>query len=119
MSIHSVCHGHLGKPAASRDIGKHRVVGFSMACSYGFGEKAVTTWVNVTLWGSVWDSLVPRLDKGVEVIVVGELYERAYVSKDNRPGKSLELKATNVRIVSKQGGTTSPAADDDSDQVPF
>lgn len=116
MSIYATCHGNIGKDAASRSVGQHTVIEFSVACTHGFGEKAVTTWIRVQGWGQYWSTIADKLKKGKEVIVQGEVYEREYQGKSG-PQKSLECKATSCRFL---GSKKEPAApSDDAGDVPF
>jgi single-strand DNA-binding protein len=115
MSIYATCHGYLGRDAASRSVGQHTVIEFTVACTHGYGDKAVTTWIRVQGWGQYWTSLSERLKKGQEVVIQGEVFEREYQAKDGLK-KSIECKASACRLV---GGRKESTSSTDSDEVPF
>lgn len=57
-------------------------------------EDVGTLWVDATAWEKLAENIAEsRLDKGSEVLVVGELYEREYDKRDGSgKGKSLDLR---------------------------
>ena len=61
MSIHSTIHGFIGRDATSRDVGKSTVHSFTVGCTSGHGDKAVTTWVSINAWGAHWDAVIDGL----------------------------------------------------------
>jgi single-stranded DNA-binding protein len=97
MSIHSTVHGFIGRDVTSRDAGKSVVYSFSVGCTSGFGDKAVTTWVTVNAWGVHFESIRDRLTKGQEVVVRGEISMREY-EKDGVKRQSLELRADQIKF---------------------
>lgn len=107
------------------------VLGFSVACDVGFGDKKHTVYVNCSLWGKRGESLAPYIKKGMPLTVSGNGDLREWES-NGKSGTTLEL---NVSEVAMQGGkqaannsdsgagnNSNPAQgggfDDDSD-IPF
>ena len=80
------------------------------------GEK-VTTWVRVSAFGKLGEYLA-RTDKGLRVLVSGELYAREYTGKDGTPKQSVEVIAKQVQLVDwpEPDNSMSDRPDDD---VPF
>jgi single-strand DNA-binding protein len=64
----------------------------------GEWEDVGTLWVDATAWEQVAENIAESgLDKGSEVLVIGELYEREYEKRDGSgKGKSLELRVYHV-----------------------
>lgn len=112
MSIHSTIHGFVGRDVQSREVGKSIVYSFSVGCTAGFGEKAITTWVTVNAWGAHWEGVRTQLVKGREVVVRGEMSQREY-EKDGAKRQSLELRADAIKLC--RAPDRAPAAE----EVPF
>tara|TARA_R110001606_G_scaffold345049_1_gene493772 strand:+ start:24 stop:440 length:417 start_codon:yes stop_codon:yes gene_type:complete len=73
--------GNLGKECRTANHGTS-VCNFAVAVKSGFGEKAVTMWVDCALWGKQAESkLVDYLVKGQQVAVSGELGMREHEGK--------------------------------------
>lgn len=86
--------GRIGKDPQVRQAGAHSVCSFSVATERGWGDKKVTTWVVVDVWGKDGENAMKRLSKGARVAVAGEVYLRSF---EGREGKreilSMEAKA--------------------------
>lgn len=67
----------------------------------GGWDKVTEQWFNVTLWGSMAEFMVDKLQSGVRVKVYGEFYQRAYEGK-NGPGISLDVKASAVEVLTSK-----------------
>lgn len=67
--------GRLVKDATASVAGKNAtsVVHFTVANNINFGEKQKSTFVNVSLWGKLGQSLLPYLVKGKTVAITGSL----------------------------------------------
>ena len=74
--------GNLGKDCRKGDVGGTSVLNFSVAMKSGFGDKAVTIWVDCALWGKQAESrLSDYLLKGQQVAVSGEMGTREHDGK--------------------------------------
>lgn len=103
------------------------VLGFSVACDVGFGDKKHTVFVDCSLWGKRGESLAPYIKKGMPLTVSGNGDLREWES-NGKSGTTLEL---NVSEVAMQGSRSNdqqtsdkPAAQTggggfDDDDIPF
>ena len=109
--------GNLGSDCETRFTPKgDAVTSFNVAVKSGYGEKALTTWVNCNLWGKQAESLAPYLTKGQKVAVSGEAGLREYTTKDGTTGKSLEVRVNSVTLV---GGKSEVKEDEKPKAVPL
>ena len=119
--------GNLGKDCRTGNAGGTAVCNFSVAVKSGYGDNAVTHWVDVALWGKQAESKLPDyLKKGQMVAVSGELGTREHEGKTY-----LTCRANSVDLIGKrdesapapataqQAQRPAPPADDLSDDVPF
>ena len=113
--IHGVCVGRLG--ASPKKIQtENGGCSFGLATDHGFGDKRITTWVDVTVWGTRGTGLVDRLEKGSMVAVRGELWQ------EERDGKRyLKMRADEVQFTgSKPTGSEKKAEEKQpEDDIPF
>ena len=92
--------GNLARDAKINSTEKGDSVGsFSVGVTSGYGDKAVTNWINCSLWGKRADSLAPYLMKGQGVAISGELSLRKYKSKDGTEGASMEVRVADVTLI--------------------
>ena len=92
--------GNLARDAKINSTEKGDSVGsFSVGVKSGYGDKAVTNWINCSLWGKRADSLAPYLMKGQGVAISGELSLRKYKSKDGTEGASMEVRVADVTLI--------------------
>ena len=92
--------GNLARDAKINSTEKGDSVGsFSVGVKSGYGDKAVTNWINFSLWGKRADSLAPYLMKGQGVAISGELSLRKYKSKDGTEGASMEVRVADVTLI--------------------
>lgn len=116
--------GNLGRDAEQRHTaGGDSVVNFTVAVKSGFGDKAVTTWANCTIWGKRGESVLPYLLKGQLVGVSGEVTLREYDAKDGGKGKSLDVRVNDLTLLGKRDDSVpreeaAQTVADDSD-IPF
>ena len=126
MYQHCVVCGRVGRDADSRFTpnGK-RVTSFSVATSRKWKDASgvqqeQTTWWKVTTWEKLAEICGEYVKKGMLVLVDGEVSVSAYSAQDGTAKASLELRANNVRFLSKRGETTeAEVAPEDEDSVPF
>jgi single-strand DNA-binding protein len=105
---------------------------FSVAVSKvtGRGEQRSekTTWFRVTIWRERAETASQLIKKGQRILLVGEVSASAYVAQDGKPTASLEMTASEFRLLSARGeaadsetamatpaagGSKAPAAADD------
>lgn len=99
--------GNLGRDAETRYTPSgEAVVNFTVAVTSGYGDKAITTWVNCNLWGKRGEAVSKFLLKGQQVGVSGELTNRPY-QKDGIEKYSLEVRVNDVTLLGKKDGATS------------
>jgi len=79
-----------------------QVAQFSFALTSGYGDKAVTTWLNCNLWGKRAETLAPMLTKGTKIAITGELTNRQYADKSGVPKYSLELRVNDITLLGKK-----------------
>ena len=91
--------GRLGKDAETRQAGNSSVTGFSVAGDTGFGDRKQSYWFNCSLWGKRGEAMQQYLNKGQEVVVIGEYSEREY-----NGNKYKELNVLDVKLM---GGSQS------------
>lgn len=103
--------GNIGKDAEIRYTPSgDPVCSFNLAFTSGFGEKKVTSWLNANVWGKRAETLYPMLLKGDRVGLVGELTNRPYKAKDGTEKYSLEMRVSDVTLLSAKSDTfTLPA----------
>jgi len=77
------------------------VASFSVAVDSGYGDKKVTTWLNVTLFGKK-TGIVPYINKGDRIGVTGEIALREYTAKDGSKKSSLELGNASVTLLASK-----------------
>lgn len=103
--------GRIGKDAVVRFTQSgDAVTSFTAAATSGFGDKAVTTWLNCAIWGKRGESVAPYLLKGAQVAVTGELTNREYTDKDGNKRYSLDVRVNDVTLVGSKPERTEPAA---------
>ena len=103
--------GNIGKDAEIRYTPSgDPVCSFNFAFTSGFGEKKVTSWLNANVWGKRAETLYPMLLKGDRVGLVGELTNRPYIAKDGTKNYNLEMRVSDVTLLSAKSDTyTLPA----------
>jgi len=73
--------GRLSADAETRQAGDGTVTSFNLAVDQGFGDKKVTNWFRVSVWGKKGAGAAPYLLKSGQVTVVGELEIGTYNDK--------------------------------------
>lgn len=97
MNIFS-CTGNLGKDCRVNQVSGSTVCNFNLAVKSGFGDKAVTIWIDCALWGKQAESKLPDyLLKGQQVAVSGELGQREHEGKNY-----LTLRVNSIDLIGKR-----------------
>lgn len=92
--------GGLGRDCETRFTPKgDAVTSFSVAVNSGYGDKAVTSWINCNLWGKQAESLAPYLKKGVKVGVSGEFTLRPYTTKEGIEKTSPDVRVNSLTLL--------------------
>lgn len=73
--------GRVGGDAETRQAGSGTVTNFSCAVDQGWGDKKVTNWFRVAIWGERGKKLEPYIKKGEKVAVTGHLIIGEYNGK--------------------------------------
>jgi single-strand DNA-binding protein len=110
--------GHVGRdPEFKYTSDGVPVCTFSVAVSKvtGRGEQRSqkTTWFRVTLWRDRAETASQLVKKGQRILLVGEVSASAYIARDGQPVASLEITASEFRLLSARG----EAADSETDDV--
>lgn len=130
MGIHATAIGNLGAdPELKFTQGGKPVLNMSVACASGYGDKKVTTWLRVAVFGQRGEALSRMLGKGDRVACVGVVSTREYTSKTGEQRSVLEMLCSEVELLggrprdgaSHEQPTPARAKSDDpfSDDLPF
>jgi single-strand DNA-binding protein len=103
-------------------------VAVSKVTGRGDQRSEKTTWFRVTIWRERAETASQLIKKGQRILLVGEVSASAYVAQDGKPMASLEMTASEFRLLSARseaadsetamatpaaGGGKAPAAADD------
>ena len=99
------------------------IASFSVAVDSGYGDKKVTTWFRVGLYGKK-SAVAQYISKGDKVAVTGEIVNREYTAKDGSKQHSLEITNANITLLGSKQSADKPAAASNSvdpfeDETPF
>lgn len=105
--------GNIGRDAEIRYTAKQEpIVSFSVALSSGYGDKAITTWLNCTGFGARYEKVAPYLVKGSQVGITGEFQARPYTTKEGVEKLSLEVRIVDLTLLGSRkdadGGNVAP-----------
>lgn len=121
----AVLAGHIGSdPEMKHTPSGTAVCNFSLAVNTGYGDRQVTTWWRVSLFGKRAESAGKHLSKGSAVIVDGEPQNRKWQDKDGQDRYSLEITANNWSFAggkpADKPAASGGAPDQDfEDDIPF
>jgi len=107
--------GRLTKEPTQKNWQGTTVVSFSVAVNTTKkdGDKYVSDFYNVSVWGKSGEFILPRITKGSLVQVYGDLILQPYTDKNNVERQSLSVRATDVLPLSSTTSKKEPAQDDD------
>lgn len=95
--------GRLGQsPRFSTSKSGTSVCSFSMAVDTGYGDKKVTDWFSVTVFGKTAENCNRYLQKGSLVNVEGVVHLRKYQGKDGTEKSCIELVGNSVTFLSSR-----------------
>lgn len=114
--------GNLTKDAETKYTASgEAVTNFSIATSYGFGDKKKTTYTDVTLWDK--EKVSQYLLKGTTVYVEGTLNNRQYEDKNGNKVYKTFVTGFEIKLLGgKPQGQTQQfnnATPIDEDDIPF
>lgn len=90
--------GRLGRDAEIKTSASGTTYAkFSVATDHGYGDKKVTTWVEVTVFGKSAE-FAGKLAKGDQVAVSGKTYLRTW-EKDGVKGAAVSLETNDVQKI--------------------
>ena len=106
--------GRLTKDPTQKDWQGTTVVSFSMAVNTTKkeGDKYISDFYNVSVWGKSAEFILPRITKGSLVQVYGDLILQNYTDKNNVERQSLSVRATDVLPLSSNGAKKETSNDD-------
>lgn len=90
--------GRVGRDAETRAAGSSQVCNFSIATEHGFGDKKVTTWVDIAIWGKQAEWCGQNIRKGDNVAVTGKGYLRKW-DKDGKSGSAFTVEANDCQKI--------------------
>ena len=120
---HSVLVGNVVRDTEIRDAGKSKVADNAIAITETFGEKEVTTFVDITLWGRNAETFQKFCPKGRTVLIEGSIRQDKWTDNDGNKRSKLFVNVDRfVLLGSKPGGAQQQeavAAGAGSDDLPF
>lgn len=105
--------GRVVADAELRTVGTGKVCSVRLAFDFGSGERRGSLFMTASIWrGS--EQLAPRLVKGAEVHVSGEVASRDYTTRDGKSAQALDLAVDRVGRIRAPQGAAAPAPRSDS-----
>lgn len=102
--------GNVGQDAELKTIeGGNHVLNFTVATSEYVKGEELTTWAKVSLWGKRAEKVASFIIKGKSVVVTGTGYIRKYTDKNGKEVSSLEINASNVKLMGGKGESSTGA----------
>ena len=91
---HATILGHLGRDVETKFIPSGKALHeFSVAVTDGSGDKKITSWYAVKVWGDMIDWKLEQLKKGALVMVAGRLTIETWEGKDGTKGTKTVITA--------------------------
>jgi single-strand DNA-binding protein len=104
--------GHLGRDVETKQLPSGKALHeFSVAVTDGSGEKKVTSWYNVKIWGDLIQWKLDELKKGALVMVAGRLSIETWEAKDGTKGSKVVVTADAFSGVNVFGNRDEVAGD--------
>tara|TARA_Y100001963_G_scaffold64958_1_gene90438 strand:- start:799 stop:1203 length:405 start_codon:yes stop_codon:yes gene_type:complete len=102
--------GRLGQDPDMRETSHGTVCSVSVAADKGYGQNKQTTWVKLSAWRGLGDTLL-KLTKGCRVAASGELYEDSWTDSNDVEHKRLKLDANKITVIDwpEHAGAKPPA----------
>tara|TARA_R110002050_G_scaffold124575_4_gene243783 strand:- start:1811 stop:2263 length:453 start_codon:yes stop_codon:yes gene_type:complete len=119
MSINtSTQSGFLGNDAQLIDTnGGGKLLSFPLATTSGFGQNKKTAWVQIKMFGKICEHIHPMLNKGVKVVITGQLAPEEW-EKDGIKRHKTTILANDIEIMASSEGAPKPAQQEQQQQAP-
>lgn len=116
--------GHLGRnPELSYTASGLAIARCSVAVNSGYGDREVTTWYSLTLFGKKAELFNEWARSGQAVSIVGEFYQDSYTTQAGEKRDKLQVDVYDFKLITPPIGVddTAPSNDNDndSDDIPF
>lgn len=118
--------GRLGQDPEAKEFGEHKAAKFSIATNSRKKGESHTTWHNVTAWGKLGQFAYERLNKGSQVLVVGELTsdkkdDKTYWNVNANTIRFADTKAdnTNQTVAQTEGVPNMAPTMDENEEMPI
>lgn len=115
--------GRLTDEPKQKDWQGTTIVSFSMAVNTTKkeGDKYISDFYNVTVWGKPGEFILPRVSKGSLVQVYGDLTQRKYTDKNNVERINLDVRASDVMPLTplKKNNNNYTTAQQPNNEEPF
>ena len=130
MSSNGSYLGNLGTDVELRSTQSGKSVAKArLAVTTGFGERQVTSWWSIEVWGRKAEIVAEHFRKGSRILVHGEAYIDEWEGKDGTKRVTPTITVNDFAFVDKRedGATAAPRraapparrADPDPDRIPF
>jgi len=109
--------GNLTRDPETRDTQNSKVCHFTLAVSYGYGERKETAFIDCTVWSKLAELCDKYLEKGSRVLVEGNLKTESWKNKDGDNRSKLVAVLQNVEFMSTNSSkeTDEKASETDTD----
>lgn len=113
--------GRLGRDPDTKFTGSGKqVTNFSIAVDDGYGEKKVTTWLNIVAWNKTAEAVQKYVKKGSHVLIEGRIQVREWEDKTGGKKKAFEIVANRVQFLDKAKPTSEGEGSQEvDDDIPF
>ena len=96
--------GRIGKDVEVKQVGSSALAKFPIVEDVGFGDKKVSIWYDINIWGKQAESkLTDYLKKGQQVQVSGEFSQREYEGKKYNEVRVWDIKLAGSRAEESAG----------------
>lgn len=103
--------GRVGKDPESRSTsGGKTVVSFSIAVEDGFGDRATTSWFDISVWDKLAEAVPKFVKRGAMVLVEGTIRIREYTDNSGNKRKATEVTGQTVKRLDTKSEGSSAAA---------
>jgi single-strand DNA-binding protein len=97
--IHATVDGNVGShPELRHTAGGKAVCSFSLASTMKVGQDKHTTWLEVTCWDEMAETVMESVSKGKRVLVTGRMSIEEFSRKDGTKGSKLKLVADDLGV---------------------
>lgn len=99
MSIYGHIDGRLTRNAELKSVGDNQVLKFSVATDRFEKKQKIAQYLECDFWGSRAASIVNYMQKGQQVAIRGELFNREYQAKDVTMKTSMHCRVDDVKLM--------------------